>query len=373
MRVLHRYIAHDYLVIFAITLAVITFVMCLGAAMKAIDYFARGVSGWVILKLFGYNIPYILTFGIPLSALAASLLLFGRLSYDGEITAMKACGISLWQVIAPVILLSFAFVGICLYLHGSIAPRSHFAQRQLLANAGMEEPVNLLEEGRFVKDFPGFMVYVAKKDKRRVQNVVIYEMGERGVVRNIRAEWGEIRTDMTNRLLLIDLYNVQLMQPDENQPLDPSKARYLAATNYPVRLDINELLEKRNVRKKAVNMTYAELFEALRNVRATFPDLSPDDLQRQRMKLILEINQRVALSLSCFAFVLLGVPLGLKSHRKESSVGIGISLLLAFAFYFFVILADSLVDRPQYRPDLIQWIPIIVAELIGLALIRRTN
>lgn len=373
MRVIHRYVAHDYLVIFAVSLAVITFVMCLGAAMKAIDYFARGVSGWVIVKLFGYNIPYILTFGIPLSSLAAALLLFGRMSYDGEITAMKACGINLWQIIAPVILISSVFSGVCLYLHGSLAPRSHYAQRKLLASAGMEEPVNLLEEGRFVREFPGFMVYVAKKDRRSVQNVVIYEMGEGGVVRNIRAERGEIHTDWTNKILFIDLYNVQMMQPDKDNPLDPSKARYLTAANYPVRLDINDLLERKNVRKKAVNMTYGELLEALRNVRAAFPDLSPEDLQRQRMKLILEINQRMALSLSCFAFILLGIPLGLKSHRKESSVGIGISMLLAFAFYFFVILADSLVDRPQLRPDLIQWIPIVVAELVGLILIWRSN
>lgn len=373
MRILHRYIVHDYLVSFLVTLAVITFVMCLGAAMKAIDYFARGVSGTVILRLFLYNLPFILTFGIPLSTLAAALLFFGRLSYDGEVTAMKACGISLWQIMAPVILLSLIFTAVCLFLHGELAPRSHYAQRQLLASAGMEEPVNLLEEGRFVKDFPGFMVYVAKKDRRRVQDVVIYETDAQGVVRNIRAEAGEIQTDWTNRLLLIDLYNVQMMQPDADNPLDPSKARYLTAARYPVRLDINELLEKKNVCKKTVNMSYAELWQALRDARNAFPDLSPDDLRRQRMKLLLEINQRLTLSLSCFAFALLGIPLGLKSHRKETSVGIGISLLLAFAFYFFVILADSLVAHPEYRPDLIQWVPIVVAEVIGLFLIRRAN
>lgn len=358
---------------FLVTLAVITFVMCIGAAMKAIDYYARGVSGWMILELFSYNFPFILTFAIPMSTLTGVLLLFGRLSYDGEVTAMKACGMSLWQIVTPVVLLSIVFTGFCLYLHGSLAPRSHYAQRRLLARAGMEEPVNLLEEGRFVREFPGVMVYVKHKDGNRVEDIVVYETGADGILRNIRAESGEIRTDRVNKQLLIDLYNVQMHQPDKDAPLDPSKAKYLNAEHYPVRLDVSDLIEGKTIAKKTVNMTYAELLAAIRNLRRTYPGLSDEELLGQRMKLMLEINQRLALSLACFAFTLLGVPLGLRSHRKESSVGIGISLMLVFIFYFFIILSDSLVGHPQWRPDLINWIPVIVAEVLGFSLIRRSN
>lgn len=373
MRVLHKYIVTDFLVIFFVTLSVITFVMCIGAAMKAIDYFARGVSGLVILKVFAYNIPFILTFGIPMSTLTGVLLFFGRMSYDGEVTAMKACGLSLWQIISPVVLLSIALSGVCAYLHGSVSPRSHYAQRVLLARAGMEEPVNLLEEGRFVREFPGVMVYVGRKDKNRVEDIVVYETGKDGVVRNIRAESGEIKTDRETRKLLIDLYNVQMYQPDKHFPLDPTKARHLSAQHYPVQIDVSDMLEGRTISKKTTNMTYPELVNAIRHLRATYPDLSDTDLLGQRMKLVLEINQRLALSISCFAFTLLGVPLGLKSRRKESSIGIGISLMLVFGFYFFIILADSLVGMPHWRPDLIQWIPVIMAEGLGFYLIRRAN
>lgn len=373
MRVLNKYTAGDFLVTFLLTLAVITFVMCVGAVIKAIDLLARGVSGVFILQIFAFNIPFILTFTIPMSTLTAVLLLFGRLSYDGEITAMKACGISMWQIISPVLLLSIVLSGVCVYLQGSLAPRSHFAQRRVLANLGMEEPINLLEEGRFVRDFPGLMVYVGKKDERKVEDIVVYETGEDGVMRNVRAERGEIRADPKNNLILIDLYNVQMHQPDKENPLDPSKARYLSAEHYPVKLDVSKLTDDRSIRKKTVDMTYQELFLAIRHQRETFQDLSEEDLKKQRMKMVLEINERLALSLSCFAFTLLGIPLGLKSNRKESSIGIGISLLLVFFFYFFIILADSLVGSPQWRPDLITWIPVILAEAIGFYLISRQN
>jgi len=373
LRVLHKYIVRDFLLIFGMTIAVITFVMCVGVVIKAIDLLARGVSGFLIVELFFYNIPFILTFTIPMSVLMAALLLFGRMSFDGEITAMKACGLSMWQIIAPIVLLSITFSMICVYLQGSLAPRSHYAQRRVLAKLGMADPVSLLEEGRFVRDFPGLMVYVRKKDGNKVKDIVVYEREDNGQIRNVRAESGEISQDEEHKLLLIDLYNVRINQPDKDHPLDPSKARYLNAAHYPVKLDISRLTDEGNLRKKAVNMTYSELLYAINHEREMFPDLNEEDLRRQRMKLVLEFNERLALSVSCFAFVLIAIPLGLKSHRKESSIGIGISLLLVFGFYGFIILADTLVGKPQLRPDLITWIPVVLAETIGFYLIHRVN
>ena len=126
MKTLNRYIAHDYLVTFSMTLSVFTFVMCVGAVVKAIDLLSRGISGYIILKAFSANIPFILTFTIPMSALTTVLLLFSRLSMDGEITAMKACGLSMWQVVSVPIIFSVLLSFFCIYLSSFAAPNSHF-------------------------------------------------------------------------------------------------------------------------------------------------------------------------------------------------------------------------------------------------------
>jgi lipopolysaccharide export system permease protein len=81
----------------------------------------------------------------------------------------------------------------------------------------------------------------------------------------------------------------------------------------------------------------------------------------------------LALSVSCFAFTLLGIPLGVRSRRKESSIGVLISLVLVFFFYFFIIVADALIGHPEFRPDLIIWIPVLLAEIVGAIMIRRLN
>jgi len=372
MRTLNRYIGWDFLASFLMTLAVFTFVMCLSAVVKAIDLLARGMSGVFILRVFLYNIPFLLTFSIPISVLTTVLLLFGRLSFDGELTAMRACGLTLWQILAPILLASIGLTFVCLYLHSSVAPRSHFARRQLLFSLGMEQPINMLEEGRFVRDFPGLMVYVGKKTQRRVEDVVVYELSESGIERNIRARYGEIHAGENKDVVVIDLYDVRIDQP-RSRSGDLSRSQYINAQHYPVRLDLAEIAGRRVLNKKTADMTYPELLQAIQRVRSLYRHLSPRDMVKQQMSLVVEASKRLALSLSCFAFVLLGAPLGMISKRKESSSGIGISLLLVFFFYFFIILANSLTGRPEWRPDLIVWLPIIGAEIAGFWMVHRAN
>lgn len=372
MRTLHKYILVDYLVILLMTLSVFTFVMCVGVLVRAIDIAARGISAELIAKIFLLNIPYMMTFTIPMSVLTAALLLFGRLSFDGELTAMKACGMSLWQVIAPIIVTSVLFTALCIFINMSVAPRCKSMYRQVLMDIGVEDPINLLEAGRFIQDFPNMMIYVSSRSGNAVTDVVVYEMDDSGPIRNVRAQRGELRMDRENQVMHIDLFNVRIDQRDKKATGDAPKSHYINAEFYPVKLDFSAF-QKKVRKKKPSDMTFAELIENIRDVTIAFPDLEPKDLARQKMFMIVEVNKRLAVSLSCFAFTLIGIPLGMKSRRKESSIGVGISLALVFLFYLFIIIANSLVGSPELRPDFIVWLPVIACEIIGFALIYRAS
>jgi len=373
MRVIQRYILADYLVSFFMTLAIFTFVMCVGVVIRAIDIAARGVSADLIAKVFLLNIPYMMTFTIPMSTLTACLLLTGRLSFDGELTAMKASGLSLWQIVAPIIVMSVVMTALCFYINASAAPRCKAMFRAVLAEIGMEDPVNLLEAGRFIQDFPGMMIYVGSRDGQVVQDIVVYERDETGPVRNVRARRGEIRMDEAARIMYIDLYQVRIDQRDKSaDPSGPPKSHYVNAEYYPVKMDLSSFTKSRKSNKPS-DMVLSDLFNNIRDVAAAFPELSPRDLLRQQMFMIVEVNKRLAISLSCFAFTLIGIPLGMKSRRKESSVGIGISLALVFFFYLFTIIAKSMIGSPELRPDLVVWLPVIICEAVGFYLIYRHN
>jgi len=374
MRTLNRYIVLDYLVIFLAALGLITFVMTVGALVKAVDLMARGVSAMLIVKFFFQNIPYILSFSMPISTLFAALLLFGRLSMDSEISAMKSCGISLWRLAAPLILLSILFSGICVYINSEVAPAAKYANRELLRTAGVEEPINLLEEGRFIRDFPGLMIYVGRKNGTTVKDVVAYELDkEGGVKRSVRAKQGEIVADNASRLLTVKLYDVRIEMPDAKDPHDVSKTTYVNAEYYPIKLDFEKMLKGKTTVMKRGQMRMEQLVDRIRNVERDFPMLSAADRLVEKTRLVVEANQRISIAVGCFSFMLIGIPLGVKSHRKETSMGMIMSLVIVFAYYLFIVFAKALADYPWLHPNLILWIPLIVAQVIGAWLIKRSS
>jgi lipopolysaccharide export system permease protein len=374
MRTLNRYIVLDYLVIFLAALGLITFVMTVGAMVKAVDLMARGISASLILKFFFQNIPYILSFSMPISTLFAALLLFGRLSMDSEISAMKSCGISLWRLAAPLILLSIFFSGICIYINSEVAPVAKYANKELLRTAGVEEPINLLEEGRFIRDFPGLMIYVGRKNGTVVKDVVAYELDKTGgVKRSVRAKQGDIVADNASRLLTVKLYDVRIEMPDVKDPHDVSKTTYVNAQYYPLKLDFEKMLKGHATVKKRSHMKMGQLIDRIRNVERDFPMLSAADRLVEKTRLVVEANQRVSIAIGCFSFMLIGIPLGVKSHRKETSIGMVISLGIVFAYYSFIVLAKSLADYPWLHPNLILWLPMLLAQFLGLWLIKRSS
>lgn len=365
VRVLNRYIGWDFFKSFLLTVMVLTFVMYIGTVIKAIDYMTRGVSGLLIMKIFAIQIPFTLTFVIPMSVLTTVLLHFGRLSADGEITAMKASGISLWQIASPVLLLAAGLAALCLYINSEVAPASHYARRQLTHDLGDEDPLALLSEGTFVDDFPGVKVYCGKKDGHRIEDLIFIKFDEDAgsAEFELKAKVGIADYDSTNRILNIDLRQVRISEFDT---ATGTSTRTLSADSYPLQLNLGSLLSGHGqVRKKPSDMDFMELVMAIRNIRQVFPDIQEDHVGPMRAKMAVDATQRIALALACFSFAMLGIPLGIQSSRRESSVGIGLALVVFFLFYLFIIVADALVDRPEWRSDLLPWIPVLGAQALG--------
>ncbi|QHI67914.1 LptF/LptG family permease [Tichowtungia aerotolerans] len=375
MRVLNRYLLFDYLVIFLTALGLITFVMTIGAMVKAVDLMARGISPMLIVRFFFQNVPYILSFSMPISILFAALLLFGRLSMDSEISAMKACGLSLWQVVAPLIVLSVLLSGICVYINNEVAPQAKYANKRLLSSAGVDEPINLLEEGRFIREFPGLLIYVGRKNGHEVKDVVAYELSDDGQVkRSLRAKRGEIEADDVNKILRVRLYDGSMETPDLDDPHDISKTTYTPFRYVQLPpLDFKELLKDDKIRVKHSYMTTSQLIDNIRNVKKDFPMLSEADQAVQRCKLMIEANRRISIAMACFTFMLIGIPLGVKSHRKETSIGMVMSLGIVFAYYIFIVIAKALADYPGLHPNLILWLPLVATQILGFVLIHRSG
>lgn len=372
---LSRYVLGDFLVMFGVALLVVTFAMCLGAIYQVVDVMARGVDAATVGGFFLNNLPYTLSYSVPISVLFSTLLLFGRLSAESELSAMKSGGLSVWQVAAPLVVLAVVLSGLCLWNNGYVYPRTEYANRTLLKNMGVEDPVKLLDEGRFIRDFPGYMIYVGKKSGSGIEDLVFYELGEGGreIEQSIWAKRGEVTRSADGAFITVMLEDVRIEVADEEHPDDSTKAQYLAADRFPITLDVSAMAEREVASKKRRNMTLDELLEQIEGVDARGLGWSAERVEQERTRWRVHLHQRFYLGLAPLTFVLVGIPLGIRSHRRESSAGMVLSLVVMFIFYLLMIVADSLESKPAFFPWLIPWGGTMVAQVGGLLLIRRMN
>lgn len=361
----------------------ITFAFSIGAIYKAIDYMAKGMPAGLILKFIVQNLPYSVAYTIPISALFSTLLLFGRLSTDSELSAMKSGGLSLWQIASPVIFASFVLSCFCLYNNFVIYPRTTHANRMLLFSMGTEDPIKLLEEGRFIRDFPGFMIYVGEKNRNHVKDVIVHAFDRQTGKKTAtyRANEGDLSVDKESSKLLIEIYNFRVEFDNTERSGSTTNGVAEAAHALPsipgekleIAYDLNELLGEKKLSIKRKNMTVTELAWRIRNADKEYAELEPGKRARQRSRDLIELNQRVCLAIAPYMFVLIAVPLGIKSHRKESSAGMLISLAVMFIYYIFIILSDTFEDVPSIRPWLLPWVPIIGGQIAGWIMLRRVS
>ena len=366
MRILDRYIVRSFLLAFAVTLLVLTFVMCLGLIFRVTSLLAKGVSWRLLLEIFAYGVPTALSFGTPVSLLTASLLVFGRMSADSEIVAMKSGGLSVWQIMAKPMAVALLLTLACLYVNWEVAPWGRYAQRVAIKTLGTESLLDLLDEGRFVQDIEGMKIYVGRKEGDRIRDIIIYDSRSAGARREIRAKWGTAQISADHKDFVVDLHEVRVDPFYEDRP----GAGYCQSLPIHLPLDMDGL---RRVSRRDGDLTSGEILARVQNPGVFYPDTAPQDMAAQRMSLLVEYNKRMTMAASCLAFVFLGAPLGIRTQRKESSIGLAISLVVVLTFYVFMIIADTLSKRPELYPHLFLWFPIACSAVLGLYLVRRSS
>jgi lipopolysaccharide export system permease protein len=129
-------------------------------------------------------------------------------------------------------------------------------------------------------------------------------------------------------------------------------------------MDLSRALRQARATRQLGDLVFSELMDEIRELRAhgIYPAAA-----------LMEAHQRVAGAVACLAFTLLGIPLGIKTSRRETSIGIALSLGLALIFYFMTILANTLKGRPALFPEAILWSPNLLFEFLGLWLLWRVT
>ena|SRR5436190_1251241 len=390
MRTLHGYLTRQIVATMLMTVVVFTFVLLLGNVLKEILGMLVNRQATLIMAVqaIGLLIPFVLVFALPMGLLTATLLVFGRFSADQELTAIRASGISLVSVITPVLLLSTFMSIISAWVNLEVAPKCRVAYKRLLLNVSMSQAGLLLPERTFVKDFPNKIVYIGNIDGPNLKDILIYNLNSEGKVDYyIRAKEGKIDADQSNQVIhvqLTDAWRVGLMEDSEvpvpvyaaesslsytNKPEDlkPEKMQLSDMTFHELRAQL-ESLEKRVVYSGALppmKLTRQQAAEKLREIKAFREDIT--------LPIRLQIHSKIAFSFASIGFTLVGIPLGIRAHRRETTFGIALALILVMVYYSFFIIGQSLDTKPEYFPHLILWVPNFLFQAIGMVLLWRAN
>jgi len=384
MRTLHFYLTRQILAALLMTVAVFAGVLLLSNVLKeVITLLISGQAPFTMLAQAVFVlVPWVLVFALPMGLLTAALLVFGRLSADHELTAVRAGGVSLVALISPVLLLSLALSIVCAWVNLQIAPQSRTAYKKLLLGAGAASIGTLLPEKTFIKDFPGRIIYVGSVRGSQLEDILLYELNDEGKVEfYVRAAEGTLKFDAANRKVTVEVR-------------DAWRVGWREGKLVPVHIEETEvtvdLMPEKERRRRLSEMTFLELREELRTMEERLghaPDLPTGagdekrarlaEFRKQRNDLTLPIrvqmHRQVSLSFACLGFTLVGIPLGIRAHRRETTFGIMIALILVILYYGFFILGEALDGRPEYLPHLIVWMPNFLFQIVGATLLWRAN
>ncbi len=364
-RTLDRYIGLDFLMTFVMAMVFVTFATSIGAVFKVMDLIARGMPWAPVVRLFLYSMPTSIVMAIPLGCLVSCLLIYGRLSDDGEVMAMQTLGLGLGTIIRSTLLVVGGLVVLSLYINHEVEPRAHLARRTEQARMRSVSPLDMIEEGRFFRIIPELTMYIGHRDEDLIRDVRIYDSREAGLIREIHAHHGRVYETAEGQNLSMDLIDVRINPFSKDVP----KTVYVKEWA----LEIEELGKQGHYQPDEEDAASTELWTTLRNLRSVYAELDARDLALKRSFILFEINRRSAMAFSSLALVLIGIPLGVHSHRKSTGMGVALSLVIFLAFYMSTLLTQSLVTVPAAQPHLLIWLPVSLFAALGLRLIRRKD
>lgn len=366
MKLIDRYITRELLVSVAFAIAVLSLVLVVGNIFRKLLPLLvnHDVPVEYLVTFIAYVLPFSLIFTIPWGLLTAILLVFGRLSADNELIALRCNGVSIARICVPLAVIATICTAICMWLNVSVAPAAQEAMRGTIFDMATRNPMALFGSDQVIDQFPGRKIYVGKKEGNKLENIMVFELDDKNMpIRVTHARTGILEADLENKRILMRLYSARYQQRDEKDPYNLQKMRdgiNMAEGTLPISLE--ELYDKEKRRPSRSAMSLEQLLDQLK---------TGDPKVRSASRT--ELNKRLSFPFSCLTFALIGVPLGITAHRRETSIGFGLSLAVGVFYFLFIIIADTLRGKPHLHPELLVWLPNVLFIVIGIWMFRRTS
>jgi len=388
----------------------------------------KGLDGWVITKLIAYNLSWMVVLVVPMASLVATLMAFGNLSQNNEVTIMKSSGISLYKMMFPPFIASIVVAVLLFQFNNDVLPDANHQAKILMSDISRTKPTLSLEPGFFSQEVNNYAILVRSIDQNSnwLYQITIYDYSNSAKINVVTADSGKIFFSKDQSKLLMDLYHGEIHESDiQNTTMyrklefqkhiiamdgdqfsfqqsgptsrgerelsvydmqvitDSIKKVYNEASiSFIKEVDRHLFLDTSYIDNKAENnlgtsrdLIYLRAIDKIRTtkniVNSNFNRM--EWTKRELEKYEVEIYKKYALPGACIIFMLIGAPLGVMVRKGGFGVAAGISLFFFLIYWAFLIGGEKLSERGFFSPFIGMWAANIVLGVVGIILTVKTN
>lgn len=408
---LYRYLGGDVL---RITCLGVFAVSLLYTTLAAYQTARSGLQLQFLWPLLLRTLAYPLYFSLPISFLFAVTLVFGRLVGDLEVNAFRTHGISYRQIYIPVVLLGLALSGVSFWVNGWVVPDIHFARRNLQAyilrqieNLGSGVNRTILLPGNegslWVESYSGKDLSQVQLDFKATPRSALLPVlrdhlpGRSPRSVRILANRGRIDVLPDRQTVMLSLRSVQILVPEAVKTARIANEVFHQTASVTDNIVIplsfapkapgikdrtnTELLEHIAALRAGRYETEAaedpgddvdpEAQEGAALARASFRGGPDSAVRKQRLAVAAtELHRRIAFTISCAAFAVLGVALALLLDRWGRLVPFFAGNIILIAVYYPLLILGVFLGEQGVWPAVALAIPNVAILSLGIYLTR---
>jgi lipopolysaccharide export system permease protein len=362
---IHNYIYREVLLLTTAIVGVLTFLLMAVTLFRQLGMLMyTELPMYLAVKLMFIGMPLILTLTIPAGLLAAVMIVFGRMSSDRELVAIKAAGIGLAPVVAPVIVLAMGLSLVDYWLVAYVVPQCQKELSSMRHDILTSNPMTVFNPQEIIDKIPGCKISFETKHGTELEDVQIWGLDEAGHEASfLRAKQAIVTLDLEHQQLDITLIDGR--EEDFPSSGDVLKVHAGVHGEQMVRAySLSSFYDK--VQKKLAWMTLPDICD-------TIYEMQTNPTGEQASPYLTELQARVSFSITTFTFIIVGLPLAIQTQRRETSFGVIATFFIVLLYLALGKVGQGLKSHAGLYPELIIWAPNVIFQTVGFYLFYKAN
>ena len=352
MKIINKYILDELKGPIILAVFVFTFIFLLDIVVTMMEHIiVKGISVFDVLRLLSFYIPPILTQTIPIGMFLGIMICFTKFSRNSESVAMVSTGMSIRDILKPILAIAIGASIFIIFLQESIIPRSFIKLKYVGAKIAYENPVFQLKEKTFIDNLDEYSIYVDKvSSDGKAKNIIAFEKPEDKnkfpmVLTGEEAFWKD---------------SAIIVKESQFVSFDETGKKNLIGTFDEKKVVLTAYFQDLNIKIKDVEaLSITDLIKGIKKIEAT-----------EVIKYKIEIFRKLALVFSTVPLAVIGFCLSLGHHRISKKYSFILAMIIIFAYIIFLNIGIVMASAGKLNPFIATWTPNVLLYFLGYKLYK---